>query len=546
MGRMQTVAIVGAGPAGLVAAKVLLVDGFDVIVFEKNRTLGGIWSFEGSYYNLHTQQPGGTIEFSDLYDGEGKIDVFSTASIEYFYLEYASWEHVYEYLCRYASKFDLISRIRLRTCVISISKTNLHDAEESWSVKVERTTDVSSSTETFKFDFVVVANGLFSYYRVPTFRGQEKFSGSIMHANDIKRREQLINKNILVIGGSKSAIDMAVNVATLARHCDMIFRRIHLILPVKILRGHLPLRHLWCRFNCFLADLYPLAPHSRLFQLAHQYFKYILVAIRKKIAADLAVSNGPDLYKDGIFKPQYGSKDGLVSFPVQPIFAELKREDRIRGHIGSIEEIIDSNSVRLNTGKIFSPVDMIICSTGHYIHFPFFSDADARTMGLPHGTSADLDLYRRIVPINVPKIAFVGYTSSSRAWMIDEVASHWVSDYFKGVQLLPSREEMQKEIEIIRDFVRSQYGTTAPHIRFTWLEPLEIYLNDMKLPLQRANNWWSENFGVYRPNRFKTLHEERRARDSGLPFPYRFYFSFLHTVLILIAVLLGIFFRFFY
>ncbi len=69
--QMQTVAIVGAGPACLVAAKVLLVDGFDVTVFDKNTTLGGIWSFEGSYYNLHTQQPGGTIEFSDLYDGEG-------------------------------------------------------------------------------------------------------------------------------------------------------------------------------------------------------------------------------------------------------------------------------------------------------------------------------------------------------------------------------------------------------------------------------------------------------------------------------------------
>ncbi len=68
---MRTVAIVGAGPAGLVAAKVLLVDGFDVTVFEKNASLGGIWSLQGSYYDLHTQQPGGTIEFSDLYDGQG-------------------------------------------------------------------------------------------------------------------------------------------------------------------------------------------------------------------------------------------------------------------------------------------------------------------------------------------------------------------------------------------------------------------------------------------------------------------------------------------
>ena len=60
---MKTVAIEGAGLSGLIAAKVLLVDGFDVTVFDKNATLGGIWSFEGSYYDLHTQQPGGTMEF---------------------------------------------------------------------------------------------------------------------------------------------------------------------------------------------------------------------------------------------------------------------------------------------------------------------------------------------------------------------------------------------------------------------------------------------------------------------------------------------------
>ncbi len=68
---MRTVAIVGAGASALVAAKVLLLDGFDVTLFDKNASLGGIWSFEGSYYNLHTQQPGGTMEFSDLYDGKG-------------------------------------------------------------------------------------------------------------------------------------------------------------------------------------------------------------------------------------------------------------------------------------------------------------------------------------------------------------------------------------------------------------------------------------------------------------------------------------------
>jgi cation diffusion facilitator CzcD-associated flavoprotein CzcO len=75
MKESKTVAIIGAGAGGLVCAKVLLDDGFDVALFDRQRELGGIWSAESAYVGLHSQQPGGTFEFSDLYDGQGKIDL---------------------------------------------------------------------------------------------------------------------------------------------------------------------------------------------------------------------------------------------------------------------------------------------------------------------------------------------------------------------------------------------------------------------------------------------------------------------------------------
>jgi cation diffusion facilitator CzcD-associated flavoprotein CzcO len=68
----KSVAIVGAGASGLVAAKVLLEDGFNVTVFDRQRELGGVWSAESAYADLRTQQPAGTMEFSDLFDGEGR------------------------------------------------------------------------------------------------------------------------------------------------------------------------------------------------------------------------------------------------------------------------------------------------------------------------------------------------------------------------------------------------------------------------------------------------------------------------------------------
>lgn len=47
--------VVGAGPAGIVSAKVLIEDGFNVTVFDKYERVGGIWSPGGCYDRLHNQ-----------------------------------------------------------------------------------------------------------------------------------------------------------------------------------------------------------------------------------------------------------------------------------------------------------------------------------------------------------------------------------------------------------------------------------------------------------------------------------------------------------
>ena len=69
----KTVAIIGAGVSGLAAGKVLLEDGFDVTIFDRQNTLGGIWSPDWAYTNLHTQTIAGLMELSNLPDTEGKF-----------------------------------------------------------------------------------------------------------------------------------------------------------------------------------------------------------------------------------------------------------------------------------------------------------------------------------------------------------------------------------------------------------------------------------------------------------------------------------------
>ena len=78
----KTVAVVGAGPSGLVAAKVLMEDGFNVTLFDRHKELGGIWSADWAYASLRTQIVRGFMEFSDLPDTEGNFFMPSHSIID--------------------------------------------------------------------------------------------------------------------------------------------------------------------------------------------------------------------------------------------------------------------------------------------------------------------------------------------------------------------------------------------------------------------------------------------------------------------------------
>ena len=62
----NTVCIIGAGVSGLVTAKVLQHDGFDVTIFEKESTIGGVWAPSCTYAGLGVQNPQEHYAFTDF------------------------------------------------------------------------------------------------------------------------------------------------------------------------------------------------------------------------------------------------------------------------------------------------------------------------------------------------------------------------------------------------------------------------------------------------------------------------------------------------
>merc|ERR1711892_1548640 len=104
------VAIIGAGPAGLSAAKHLIEAGFEnVTIYEKSDEIGGVWRFTGTpehphatplYESLHINLPAECMGFVD-YPMKAKKGSF------------CSHREVFQYLKDYAVKFDLIDKVKL-------------------------------------------------------------------------------------------------------------------------------------------------------------------------------------------------------------------------------------------------------------------------------------------------------------------------------------------------------------------------------------------------------------------------------------------------
>src|SRR5688500_17094424 len=103
---MRRAGIIGAGLSGLVTAKTLLEEGFDVTVFEKDEEVGGVWARSRRYPGLHTQNPRDTYAFSDF-------------PMPRSYPEFPSGEQVQAYLAAYADRFGVTEHVRFTTRVES-------------------------------------------------------------------------------------------------------------------------------------------------------------------------------------------------------------------------------------------------------------------------------------------------------------------------------------------------------------------------------------------------------------------------------------------
>jgi dimethylaniline monooxygenase (N-oxide forming) len=495
----KRVCVVGAGVAGLVTAKVLKDDGFEVVIFEKESAIGGVWAPSRTYPGLRTNGPRETYAFSDFPYPE-TTDNFPTA------------EQVRSYLALYVEHFGLTSLIHLATEVVSVSypPQNSGEAQSRFRITV-RPTDGSGAEEIRYFDFVVICNGVFSEPHLPHVEGMERFAGQVLHSSQLTEVEVVDGQRVIVVGAGKSALDCATLAARQAQSCTLVFRTPHWMAP-RYFFGLIRMdRLLLTRFSeLFLRYHRP----SRLEAFLHSWGKPFVRLFWQ--AQGWLISR---LLKiPPLFMPEHSLPRGFESIGVGGEFYEVLRQGRLVAKQARITSFTDETAVELDTGERID-ADVVIFATGWRQDVTFL-DADLRSHLWKNGY---FHLYRHILLPDEPHLGFVGYTSSLVSPFTSEIAAHWLSQCFRGELTLPSRAEMEREIAQVHQWTTEMFparkegyfiGAYVAHY-------IDELMRDMGLRTVRTGNLLTEYFARFLPERYRAVGEERRRARSVSAAPAR-------------------------
>jgi dimethylaniline monooxygenase (N-oxide forming) len=404
---MRTVAIIGAGPAGLVAARYLKSEGFTPIIFEQGNSVGGQWTgdprYSGVWSSMRANVSRVTMAFSDLRH-EPNTPV------------YPSNQTMHAYLERYAERFGLMSCVRLKTRVLNIDR---NPAGNGWVVWSEREGEAPREE---RFANVVIATGRCRKPALPAVPGLETFSGAgrVSHAFSFRGQEHYRGQRVVVAGGNISAIDIASDLATAgAARVHIASRRQRYILN-QIIAG-VPGDHLLANRYCALEE---------------ETFGADRVATTLKEFI-IRTSGSPEQF--GARQPANSIWEaGVTSHQFfMPLVAE-----------GSIEtktwiESVHGQTVRFTDGSV-EEVDAIIFGTGYDLDLPYLSDGIRRTLGLD---ARHIDLHNWTFHPDLPGLAFVGIMELiGPQFPLLETQARWVAYVWSGARPEPSVEQMKKGV----------------------------------------------------------------------------------------------------
>lgn len=391
--RPKRVAVIGAGAAGLCAAKHLLGRGMEVTIFEMGSAVGGLWVYENpngrspTYFSLHINSEAGVTSYRDFPFPEGTP-------------LYPSHQVIARYLQDYAAHFDLVRHIRFDAKVTNLQPIG-PAARNGWRVRLADGDEQS-------FDAAVVATGHQAEPAHPAFAAD--FSGEYLHAHDYRVPEPFRGKDVLVVGAGNSALDIASDICLVTSMTTISSRSPVLIMP-RMLWG-MPLARILARVEK------PWLPWP-----AIRWFR--------ELVTQLVYGR---MEQWGFTTPK--TRTHPASHPA--IMGHIAW-DRIRVRPGIAS--VNGREVTFADG-VTQSFDTMIAATGYEVDLPFLSAEVSPVV------ERRVELYRRMVAPDWPQLYFIGYFNVGGGGNIRmmDVQCRWMAAVMAGDVDLPDAATQRREI----------------------------------------------------------------------------------------------------
>lgn len=487
---VNSVAIVGAGVAGLQTAKILLEIGIECTIFEKSKDIGGVW--RENYADFGLQVPKELYEFPGYpYPQDEHWDLFPDGP------------QVQRYIHRYAQEFGLLKLVRFGSPVTGFKKVEAGNG--GWMVSFE---DPSRGKSCQHFDFLVISTGMYtSPPHMPVAHGAEEFNGAILHSSAFIKNDESKGKRVVVVGGGKSAVDCAVSAAKSGLTCTFLCREAHWPVP-RYLLNLVPFK--WGTYSRFGHFMLP-ASHeeSGLSSLFHRVLSPVKWLFWRTVEMMFMVQfrlTGDQVPTTRIEHDLFGG--GLI---LTYEYRDLLRSGRIQCIKGSIDHFTNDSVVLQDSTEV--KADMVIYATGFKKNYTLFDGAVRENLDVQDD---GLYLYRNIIPPSVPDLAFIG----SEVATFNNILTHglqalWLQRWLSGRMILPPTLEMQRSIAGEQmwklSWMRAS-GTRAATWQLHMMKYHDNLCEEMGIPKRRKGfNFLAEIFAPYSAFDYASLFAKRVA-----------------------------------
>jgi cation diffusion facilitator CzcD-associated flavoprotein CzcO len=337
LGASEKFALIGAGPMGLAAAKVMTEQGIPFQGFELHSDVGGLWDIDAPrstmYETAHLISSKTMTEFADFPMRE---DV----------AEYPSHTEMKRYFQDFAAHYGIYSKYHFNAEVLSA--VPLGAAGAGWRVTWR---DAQGKEQSDVFAGVMIANGTLSEPNMPTFKGQ--FDGELIHAANYRDPHQFTGKRVLIVGAGNSGCDIAVDAIHHGKSCDISMRRGYYFVP-KYVFGK------------------PADTMGGMIKLP--------MWLKRKVDGMILKWFVGDPQKYGFPKPDYALYESHPVVNSLILFHAGHGDLKVRPDI----DHLDGKTVHFADGTQ-AEYDMILTATGYRLHYPFIEDTLLNWQGdAPH------------------------------------------------------------------------------------------------------------------------------------------------------------------